>query len=245
MSPKPLFILPLVLLLGACSNIDRLSEVGRKPALSKIGNPTRQPGYRPVSQPMPAPEKVSHNANSLWRSGSRSFFKDQRASKVGDILTVLVEISDKANFDNKSTRNRKSAKAMGVEHLGGLETIARKMLPNTDLGNLVGFDSTTNSAGSGSVNRKESLKTKIAAVVTQKLRNGNLVIEGRQEVRVNQEVREMLVAGIVRPEDISAQNLVHISKIAEARVSYGGRGDISDMQKVPYGQQVLDIISPF
>lgn len=233
------------LLLGGCSTFDRLSEIGREPTLSRIGNPTMQPGYRPVTMPMPEPEPVSYNANSLWVNGSRSFFKDQRASKVGDILTVLVEITDNAKFDNASTRTRTANKAMGVSHLGGLETIAKKMLPNTDMNNLVGFDSNTDSAGSGSVNRKENLTTKIAAVVTQKLPNGNLVIEGRQEVRVNEEVREMLIAGIVRPEDISAQNRIDISKIAEARVSYGGRGAISDVQKVPYGQQALDVVLPF
>jgi flagellar L-ring protein precursor FlgH len=167
--------------------------------------------------------------------------------KVGDILTVIVEITDKATINNKTSRDQSTKKGMGIDKLGGFETIiAKKLLPNgADMANLVGVGSTSNSSGSGSVDRTEKLTTKIAAIVTQKLPNGNLVVEGRQEIRVNFEVREMQIAGIVRPEDISAQNLIHISKIAEARVSYGGRGHISDVQRPPVGYQVLDVLLPF
>ena len=241
-------LLPAFLLsvLGGCSNLDRLSEVGSKPRLSKIANPVHQPGYRPVSLPMPRKEKASYNANSLWRSGSRSFFKDQRAMKIGDILTVIVEITDKATISNKTTSDRASNRGVGIDKLGGLEVLAKKILPTgADPANLVGYNSTSTAEGSGSVNRNEKLTTKIAAIVTQRLPNGNLVIEGRQEVRVNSEVREMMIAGIVRPEDISAQNRIHISKIAEARVSYGGRGHITDVQKPPVGHEMLDVLLPF
>jgi flagellar L-ring protein FlgH len=241
----PLLAIALSTLTG-CSSLDRLAEIGKAPPLTKISNPVHQPGYRPVSMPMPSPEVVTYNSNSLWRSGSRSFFKDQRAMKVGDILTVIVEITDKATIDNKTARNRVSSKGLGVEHLGGYEHIIQKFLPKkADMSNLVGFDSNTKTTGSGSVNRAEKLATKIAAIVTQKLPNGNLVIEGRQEIRVNYEVREMMIAGVVRPEDISAQNRIDISKIAEARISYGGRGHITDMQRPPVGQEVLDILLPF
>lgn len=232
--------------LTGCSNLDRLSEVGQKPRLSRIANPVHQPGYRPVSLPMPRAEKASYNANSLWRSGSRSFFKDQRAMKVGDILTVIVEITDKASINNKSKSNRVSNRNVGIDKLGGVEILAKKLLPKgANPASLVGYGSTSSAEGSGSVNRNEKLVTKIAAIVTQKLPNGNLVIEGRQEVRVNYEVREMMIAGIVRPEDISAQNRIHISKIAEARISYGGRGHITDVQKPPTGHEMLDILLPF
>lgn len=250
MNSKSLLKLPvlavLVLALTGCSSLDRLSEVGKTPTLSKIGNPVHQPGYRPVSLPMPLPETVSYNSNSLWRSGSRSFFKDQRAMRVGDILTVIVEITDKAAISNKTSSDRSSKKGMGVDNLGGFETLAKKLLPTgADMSNLVGIDSTSNSSGSGSVDRAEKLTTKIAAIVTQRLPNGNLVIEGRQEMRVNYEVREMMIAGIVRPEDISSDNRIHISKIAEARVSYGGRGQITAVQRPPVGHQVLDVLLPF
>jgi flagellar L-ring protein precursor FlgH len=238
--------LALALPASGCANLDRLEEVGKPPRLSRIANPVHQPGYRPVSLPMPRAEKARHNPNSLWRSGSRSFFKDQRARKVGDILTVLVEITDRAKIDNQTKSNRVTSRNIGIDHLGGVETLAKKLLPGgADMSNLVGVNSTSDSAGSGSVNRSERLTTKIAAIITQKLPNGNFVIEGRQEVRVNNEVREMLVAGIVRPEDITASNLIHISKIAEARISYGGRGQISAAQRPPVGHQVLDVIMPF
>jgi len=244
---KRLMLLAMTLpLLGGCSNLDRLSEIGQKPRLSKIANPVQQPGYRPVSLPMPAREKATYNSNSLWRSGSRSFFKDQRAMKIGDILTVIVEITDKASINNKTQSDRTSNRGVGIDKLGGLEVLAKKLLPKGgDPANLVGYNSASNSKGSGSVNRNEKLITKIAAIVTQKLPNGNLVIEGRQEIRVNYEVREMMIAGIVRPEDISAQNRIHISKIAEARVSYGGRGHITDVQKPPAGHEMLDVLLPF
>ncbi len=161
-------------------------------------------------------------------------------------MTVIVEITDKAAISNKTARDRTSTKNLGVDNLGGFGKLAQGVLPpGADMSKLVGLQSTTNHAGSGSVNRSEKLVTKIAAIVTQKLPNGNLVIEGRQEVRVNYEVREMIIAGIVRPEDISAQNRINISKIAEARVSYGGRGQISDVQRPPVGQEVLDVLLPF
>ena len=250
MNVKLFASLPLVALtlsaLAGCSSMDRLSEIGKEPPLTRISNPVHQPGYRPVSLPMPLPEKASYSPNSLWRNGSRSFFKDQRAMKVGDILTVVVEITDKATISNKTSRDRTSTKNLGIDNLGGFEKLATKLLPSgADASKLVGINSTTANEGTGTVNRSEKLVTKIAAIVTQKLPNGNLVIEGRQEVRVNYEVREMMIAGIVRPEDISAQNRIHISKIAEARVSYGGRGHITDVQRPPVGHAVLDVLLPF
>ncbi len=232
-------------LLAGCSNLDRLTEIGRPPPLTAIENPVAKPGYKPVTLPMPRPEPATYNPNSLWRNGSRTFFNDQRASRVGDILTVLVSITDRAEFANKTSRTRDTSENVGVDSLAGLESKLKLVLPKADLKALAGLSSKTNTAGEGSVNRKEKLETKIAAVVTQNLPNGNLVIEGRQEVRVNFEVRELIVAGIIRPEDISADNTIPISKIAQARVSYGGRGQLTDVQQPRYGQQVLDVLLPF
>ncbi len=232
--------------LSACgSTMDRLSEVGRTPKLSAIENPTTQAGYRPVQMPMPNVQPVAYSPNSLWQSGSRTFFKDQRARNIGDILTVKVKISDKAAFDNSSERSRASSDSTGVGGALGaaIDTIA---LPaGMAASNLASTTGASSYKGTGTIDRSESLSTNVAAVVTQLLPNGNLVIEGRQEVRVNYEIRELVVAGVVRPEDIAADNTIESTKIAEARISYGGRGQISDVQQPRTGQQVLDILLPF
>ena len=230
--------------LSGCSAIDRLSQIGETPKLNAIENPTTQPGYKPVSMPMPKPEQVSYNPNSLWRNGSRSFFKDQRAHQVGDILTVTVNITDQANFANETVRDRTSKEDSGVTDFIGSKTLgvqAQKVLP----GRLLTADGTSQYDGKGTIQRQESLQTNVAAVVTQVLPNGNLVVEGKQEIRVNYEMRELVVAGIVRPEDIQSDNTIDSSKIAQARISYGGRGQISDFQQPPYGQQVMDVLLPF
>ena len=112
-------------------------------------------------------------------------------------------------------------------------------------GRLLTADATSSSDGKGSVQRQESLTTNIAAVVTQLLPNGNMVVEGKQEIRVNFEMRELIVAGIVRPEDIQSDNTIDSSKIAQARIAYGGHGQITDVQQPRYGQQVMDVLLPF
>jgi flagellar L-ring protein precursor FlgH len=226
-------------LAGGCSSLDRLANIGEKPKLSAIDNPTAQAGYKPVQMPMPKPEAVSYNANSLWRNGSRAFFKDQRAHQIGDLLTVTVNITDKANIANETQRSRANAEDSGVTNFFGTK------LGGSAPGRILTADSTGSSDGKGSVQRQEALQTNVAAVVTQILPNGNLVVEGKQEIRVNLEIRELIVAGIVRPEDIQSDNTIDSSKIAEARISYAGRGQISDVQQPRYGQQVLDVLLPF
>ncbi|MGY3477168.1 flagellar basal body L-ring protein FlgH [Bradyrhizobium ottawaense] len=230
--------------LGGCSSIDRLSQIGEQPKLSAIDNPTTQPGYKPVQMPMPKPEVASYNPNSLWRNGSRAFFKDQRARQVGDLLTVAVNITDKANIANETQRSRTNSEDSGITDFIGAKTLgaqAQKVLP----GRILTADSTASSDGKGSVNRTEALQTNVAAVVTQVLPNGNLVVEGKQEIRVNFEIRELVVAGIVRPEDIQSDNTIDSTKIAQARIAYGGRGQIMDVQQPRYGQQVMDVLLPF
>lgn len=232
--------------LTACGSLDRLANVGKAPNLSAIENPTAQPGYKPVQMPMPAPKPMSYQANSLWRTGSRAFFKDQRAQQVGDILTVRVRITDKANIDNATERKRANSENFGLKGFFGQENKLNHWLPDgSNAAGLVDATSDSGSKGSGTVKRSEQLATDVAAIVTQVLPNGNLVVEGKQEVRVNFEVRELIVAGVVRPEDIEAGNQIDSSKIAEARIAYGGRGQITDVQQPRYGQQVLDIVLPF
>jgi flagellar L-ring protein precursor FlgH len=232
--------------LSGCSAMDRVADIGQPPALSAIESPVEAPGYQPVRLPMPEPIAYVYQPNSLWRSGARAFFEDQRASAIGDILTVNILIDDKAEVDNATNRTRTGSEAVGVDQLAGFDTALLELLPGSpELGDLVDFNSTTATNGAGSVDRGEVIETKVAAVVTQVLPNGNLVIEGRQEIRVNFEVREIVVAGIVRPEDISSGNTISSEQIAEARISYGGRGQITDVQQPRYGQQFFDIILPF
>jgi flagellar L-ring protein FlgH len=233
----------ILALAGGCSAVDRLSQIGEQPKLTAIENPTAQPGYKPVQMPMPKPEIAYYNANSLWRNGSRAFFKDQRAARVGDLLTVTVNFTDKANIANETQRSRSSKEDSGITDFIGSQTITQplKILP----GRILTTDSTASSDGKGSVNRQEALQTNVAAVVTQVLPNGNLVVEGKQEVRVNFEIRELIVAGIVRPEDIESDNTIDSTKIAQARIAYGGRGQITDVQQPRYGQQVMDVLLPF
>jgi flagellar L-ring protein precursor FlgH len=227
-----------------CSSIDRLKMIGEQPKLSAMENPTTKPGYKPVQMPMPTPQPATYNPNSLWRNGSRAFFKDQRAHQVGDILTVKVNINDTAQFANETQRSRTGTEDSGITNFIGANTIAnpsKAILP----GRILTADSNSQSDGKGSINRQEELQTNVAAVVTQALPNGNLVIEGKQEIRVNFEIRELIVAGVIRPEDIDSDNTIDLPKIAEARIAYGGRGQITDVQQQRYGQQVMDVILPF
>ncbi len=237
----------LLLALSACGNTQRrLAEIGQEPKLTRVVDPTAVPGYQPVVMPMPAPMPMERQANSLWRNGGRAFLKDQRASTVGDILTVLIRIDDKAQIQNRTTRTRNNSESAGLPSFLGLESKLGKILPSAvDPASLIDLQSGTANEGSGAVNRGEAINLKIAALVTQVLPNGNMAIQGRQEVRVNFEVRELLIAGVVRPEDISSENAITYEKIAEARIAYGGRGQISDVQQPRYGQQIYDVIFPW
>ncbi len=233
--------LALPLSLGACSTA---VEAVRGPELAPIGYPA---ALVPVQQQyLPAPETRPASANSLWRSGSRTFFGDQRARRVGDIVTVRINIDDRAQTQNSTERSRTNDASGGVTNFFGLENSLGQAFPGGfDPANMVGVQGQANASGSGSVSRSERVNLTIAAVVTDVLPNGNLIIQGRQEVRTNREVRELTVAGIVRPEDISSANSIDHTQIAEARISYGGRGDISRMQATPAAQSLVERFSPF
>jgi flagellar L-ring protein precursor FlgH len=242
----------MVLLLAGCSAAERLVSVGQVPPLSPIENPVQQPGYRPVSLPMPDPEPLrSAEANSLWRTGAKGFFRDQRARRVGDVLAVQILLSDNATLSNQSSRSRGYEDNVGMPDFFGLENSLVKVLPknpngtNVNPADLVQLDSKATNQGRGNIARAETMRMDVAAVITQILPNGNLVIQGRQEIRVNFEVRQVVVAGIARPEDISPRNTISHDKMAELRVGYGGRGQITDVQQPRYGAQVLDILLPY
>jgi len=229
--------------LGACSTA---LEAVRGPELAPVGYPA---ALVPREQTILTPRETQPgpaSANSLWRVGARAFFADQRASRVGDILTVQIEIDDSAKTTNSTSAGRDSSMTAGFPHIMGLESSLGRLLPGGyDPSKMIETSSDHASSGSGSVTRKEKISLTVAAIVTQVLPNGNMVIQGTQEVRTNNEMRQLTVAGIVRPEDISAANTIKHTQIAEARISYGGRGDISRQQKTPAGQALVEKFSPF
>ena len=232
--------------LTGCNLFQRMADVGSEPQLASIENPLHDPNYRTVSMPMPTPETPARMANSLWRPGSRAFFKDLRASDIGDIVTVVVDLDDKAELDNETTRTRDTNENADVTSLLGYEQSLNDILPEAvDPLDLLDIDSDSDYTGNGAIDREEQIEIKLAAVVTQVLPNGNLVISGRQQIRVNYELRDIRIAGVIRPEDIDNQNQIAYEKIAEARIAYGGRGDISDVQQPRYGTQIVDILFPF
>lgn len=243
--PKLISVIALMSL-TACGAADRLANVGSAPDLEPIRNPAEHAQVQRVSMPMPDPKEITPEKNSLWGGDRQTFFKDQRASEVGDILTVMIDIQDEAELENETDRSRSSGEDAGLNSFLGLEADLGAILPeavvNTDL---VDADSTSTYNGTGSIEREEEVNVQLAAVVTQVLPNGNLVIQGRQEVRVNFEKRVLELAGVIRPEDVSINNTISHEKIAEARISYGGKGQITDMQQPRYGQQVFDILFPF
>jgi flagellar L-ring protein precursor FlgH len=227
--------------LGACSTVQ---EAVRGPELAPVGYPAQLAPMEQKFVVRDTPQPAS--ANSLWRVGARTFFNDQRANKIGDILTVEISIDDSAKTTNNTSSSRTSGLKAGVPHLLGLESSLGKILPGGfDPANALATNSTSTNAGAGAVNRQEKISLTIAAVVAGVLPNGNLVIQGTQEVRTNTEVRQLTVAGIVRPEDISSSNTIKHTQIAEARISYGGRGDISRVQKTPSGQSLVERFTPF
>lgn len=245
-----LSLIILIFLLTSCNEtLDKLKRVGRSPELAQVDlpDPNAEQEIDEVSQ-----ARINQNhahmkkTNSLWQPGSTTFFRDSRAWRIGDIVKVVVLIKDSAKLDNSTQQKRDGKDTMGIPKLFGKEkAIAKTISSIADPASLVSTSTTRAHTGSGNISRKEDISTEIAAIVTKILANGNLVIQGHQEVRINYELREIKVAGIIRPKDISANNSIQSDQIAEARISYGGRGIVSDVQQPRVGSQVLDIISPF
>lgn len=240
--------LPLIAVLASCSStLDRLEAVGKPPAMQQIQNPVQQASYQPLTWPTPIePYAPPRGANSLWQTGSKSFFKDQRASRVGDILTVMIDINDEADLTNNTDKSRNTQETLAAPRFLGLEEKLLKVLPgDPQLSDFLNITGSSANSGDGTIAREEEINLKLAAIVTQVLPNGNLVIHGTQEVRVNYEMRQVNIDGVIRPEDISSSNTINSDQIAEARVSYGGKGQLSDVQQPRLGTQVIDILSPF
>ncbi len=231
----------------ATSQMDRLEWLGKEPPMNPVQPQSQTP---PIKWPMVARKPTTPgSSNSLWDGDSRTFFKDQRAGKVGDILTVRVSIQDKAQLGNKTERKRTETSDVKIPEFFGLQgkiaKVAGLLGNDQNPANLLDQDSALNNKGEGTINRNENINTMVAAVITDILPNGNMVIYGSQEVRVNFEVRQLTVQGVIRPEDITPSNEIIYSQIAEARISYGGKGVITDIQQPRIGNQLADILSPF
>ena len=224
--------------LGGCATPIR--DINREPGLTPVGTGVRAETVSIPTEP-PAPAFVP--GNSFWRDSGADLFRDARARQIGDVVTVKISIKDKASIDNSSNRSRDSKMNFNPSLKWGVDTGTLKSSGDNSVNGAV--DSSTSAQGKGGISRSESIELLVAAIVTGVLPNGNLLISGSQEVRVNFEVRELSVAGLVRPRDIATDNTVSYDKIAEARISYGGRGRITEIQQPGLGQQILDIIAPF
>ncbi|MBT9385860.1 flagellar basal body L-ring protein FlgH [Pseudooceanicola sp. CBS1P-1] len=233
--------LPLLMLLAGCA---RMEEIGRAPPFTPD---TTSAERSAMFTPGPVASRGQLQEASLWRGGQASLLGDRRAMKRGDIMTVVIEIDDSAQISNSTSRSRSGSESLGIPNMLGLpQRIDNELLyEGATMGSAVGLDSSSSATGDGSVSRNEKLTLRVAATIVDVLPNGVLSISGNQEVRVNYELRELQVSGYVRPEDISRQNEITYDKIASARISYGGRGQISEVQQPRYGQQFLEKILPF
>ncbi len=253
------FLAISIITLSGCDSVfNKISDIGNGPELTKINIYENQ--FTPEKARVQAIAQTNYpayasgnsntnnimqqkNANSLWQPGARTFF---RARSIGDIVSVNILIQDRAQLDNRIQKSQNNDKSVGMPSLFGLESIASTILPKSSPPKrLIELESSSNSFGDGRINRRENINTVVAATVIKILPSGNLVIKGSQEVRVNFELREITISGIIRPEDIANDNSVTLDQIAEARLSYGGRGNVTQVQQAPYGVQAVDILSPF
>lgn len=235
-----------LLILGCLAACSPLEEVGRAPSFSPLEGTTQHHAIYSAALPLSSDQGGPTAPSSLWSSERGALFGDRRAGERGDILTVVIEIDDSARISNSTDRSRDGSQSMGIPSLLGLpQRLDRELPEGATMAEAVETGSSSSFEGSGSVTRTERLTLRIAATVVEKLANGVLRIEGQQEVRVNNELRELLLSGYVRPVDVSRQNEVTYDKIAGARISYGGRGQISAVQQPRYGQQITDILLPF
>lgn len=238
----------LLLALGGCAG--EIGSFTRPPALTPPGDTNldvADPAPERVALvPPPTPAAYTATTGSLWQSGPNSLFGDRRARRRGDILTVVVEIDDQGEITNNTSRSKTGREEVRVPALLGLPSVADVVFPGSEtLDPAILTQSRSDSEGEGTTEREEEITFRLAATVQQVLPNGHLVIRGSQEVRINFELRDLQISGIVRPEDISRQNVITADKVADARIVYGGRGQLTDLQQPRYGQQVIDLASPF
>ncbi len=235
--------IPVAMLLAACGD---LGQVGRAPDFDPLEGSYEHHSLYSSQMPKSADPNSPTDASSLWTGETGSLLGDNRAARRGDIMTVVIEIDDKAEISNSSGRTRSGSQSMGIPSLFGIPQRIDQSLPTgASMADAVDTSSKSTFSGNGSVSRKEKLTLRVAATVVDELPNGVLRIEGQQEVRVNFEMRVLTVTGYVRPADISRQNEITYDKIAGAQISYGGKGQITEVQQPRYGQQITDIVLPF
>jgi flagellar L-ring protein precursor FlgH len=229
--------------LSGCSVAEGVASIGKPPRFSK---PTEVPAPA-VERSIASPQSLAtpQPSASLFREGAAGLFSDQRARALGDLLTIRVRLDDDASLDNRSERRRGGTESAGIAGLLGIDRLIDRILPGSSPSASVDGNSDSRSAGEGRIERGETINLTLAAIVTEVLPNGNLVVRGRQEMRVNNELRELVITGIVRPSDIGRDNSVPHHRIAEARVLYGGRGRLSSAQSARWGQQLYDALFPF
>ncbi|MEM6481200.1 MAG: flagellar basal body L-ring protein FlgH [Pseudomonadota bacterium] len=241
-----LLIIPVMSLTLCAMSCGKMDHFGKPPSFTDSPESAGHRAMYDPGLPLTTNSRRDVDRASLWSGGQQSLLGDRRAIKRGDILTVVIEIDDEAEISNSTSRSRSGSEELGISQLFGIPQRANERLPEgSSLGDAVDISSSARSGGDGSVRRAEELTLRVAAAVTQVLPNGVLEISASQEVRVNFELRELLVQGFVRPEDISRQNEITYDKIASARISYGGRGQITDVQQPRLGQQFLDMVLPF
>ncbi len=240
-----LWMAAAALALAGCNG----TPIGRPPDMSKIGTSQNEASdiltaqRAAIAVPPVQPARYSYQQASLWGTGPENLLGDRRAQNLGDLLTVLIEIDEEAEFRNSTQRTRSGSENVNVGTFLGLDSIRPSELegltPNIEL------ESSSNFRGNGTTRRNEKLTLRIAATVVDVLPNGHLVIQGDQEVRLNNELRDLRIVGIVQPRDISRHNVIEYDRIAGARISYGGRGQITTAQQPRWGQQVVDTVAPF
>jgi flagellar L-ring protein precursor FlgH len=236
-------LLPLLFATG-CATDPR--DIGREPHMTPMGS-----GLSFYDDQLPpGPSRAAGWGAPMRLDDSRiNLYRDLRAMTVGDVVTVLIAMDDKAILGNSTGRSRdakvKSTWSFLFDFIPGTSSspapYEHKWTGSIDND----LSSNSSTQGQGSINRREQIRLSVAAVVTAVLPNGNLVIRGSQEIRVNYELRVLNIAGIARPRDIGKDNVISYDKIAEARVSYGGRGRLSEVQQPAWGQQAYDIFAPF
>lgn len=241
-----------ILLLAACllsacaSTVDKLQNVGKQPPETPLADPTRKADYEPLSWPMPEGVQQAHTTNSLWQPGARAFFRDQRAARVGDILHIVVNINDQILTDNESQGSRQTTDSASFPALGGVQAkVAHLFSSAGQASNYLDTTSARDNKSTGKITRQDQIQTEVSAMIKQVLPNGNFVIEGSQEILMNYEIRMVGIKGVVRPQDLGPDDKIDSSLVADARITYSGRGQMMDMQQARWGSQVVDILSPF